>query len=70
MMFGSWSEDDGPERESDRFEFSATVEQETEKAYRLDDGVKKRWFPKSQLRWEGKNLWSLPEWLAKKEGLC
>jgi hypothetical protein len=71
-MFNSWGDDDEKEHDVERFEFSGVkVEgRDTDKAVMLDVGNKRQWFPKSQLQWEGKNLWSVPVWLAEKKGLC
>lgn len=52
-----------------RIEISAELKGETDKAFRLFDGDKDIWVPKSQVQWVGKNLWELPEWLAKEKGL-
>jgi hypothetical protein len=52
-----------------QIEISAEMEHESEKAFLLFDGDKRVWVPKSQVKWIGKNLWEMPEWLAKDKGL-
>ena len=48
---------------------------ESEKAWLLEvapmgeDKPRKIWLPKSQVSWAGKNKWSVPLWLAEKNGL-
>jgi hypothetical protein len=40
---------------------------ETEKAWRLTDGVKTGWVPKSQVEQNGDGTWTMPEWLAQEK---
>ena len=42
---------------------------ETEKAYRVSNGDKKFWLPKSQVEYDGAGTFSMPEWLADEKGL-
>jgi len=46
----------------------AEVKKETEKAYRLSDGSKTEWVPKSQVKAQGDGVWEMPEWLAEEKG--
>lgn len=52
-----------------KIEISAEMINETDKAFQLFDGDRKVWVPKSQVTWTGKNLWEMPEWLAKEKEL-
>jgi hypothetical protein len=49
-------------------EISAELKNETAKALQLFDGERAAWVPRSQVTWTGKNLWTMPEWLAKNKG--
>ena len=42
---------------------------ETGLAYLVHDGHKDVWIPKSLCEYDGKNIFTMPEWLAKREGL-
>ena len=50
------------------FDVTAEVMGETEKAWRLNDGAKEAWVPKSQVEDNGDGTFSMPEWLAKDKG--
>lgn len=55
------------------YEFTAYIDRETEHAYRIHDGDRYHWLPKSQVE-VTKGLdrmaeFSVPEWLAKEKGL-
>lgn len=41
---------------------------ETEKAYRINDGAKIEWVPKSQVEDNKDGSITMPEWLAKEKG--
>lgn len=52
-------------------DIACEVKGETANAYRIDDGTKTEWVPKSQveLHREGKNtVMVMPEWLAREKG--
>lgn len=41
---------------------------ETPKAYRIYDGAKTEWVPKSQVEKNDDGTFTMPEWLAKEKG--
>jgi RNase P/RNase MRP subunit p29 len=41
---------------------------ETDKAYRIFDGAKAEWVPKSQAQLNDDGTFTMPEWLAKERG--
>lgn len=49
-------------------DIAAEIRGETEKAFRLFDGVKTEWVPKSQCEDNGDGTFTMPEWLAKDKG--
>jgi hypothetical protein len=49
-------------------DISAEIRGETEKAWRLYDGSKTEWVPKSQVENNGDDTFTMPEWLAKEKG--
>jgi hypothetical protein len=49
-------------------DIAAEIKVETEKAYRLFDGAKTEWVPKSQVENNGDGTFTMPEWLAKDKG--
>ena len=53
---------------SDLFDLAAEVKGETDKAWRLFDGTKTEWVPKSQVEANGDGTFTMPEWLAKDKG--
>jgi hypothetical protein len=53
---------------ADRIDIAADLRGETEKAYRLFDGKRLEWCPKSQVQKNGDGTFSMPEWLAKDKG--
>jgi hypothetical protein len=55
----------GKERLTD---IAAEIKGETEKAFRLFDGAKTEWVPKSQCEDNGDGTFTMPEWLAKDKG--
>ena len=53
---------------SDLVDIAAQIQGETLKAYRLHDGVKTEWVPKSQVENNTDGTFTMPEWLAKEKG--
>ena len=53
-----------PKREI--IDIAAELKGETDKAYRLFDGSKTEWVPKSQVEQNEDGTFTMPEWLAKK----
>ena len=49
-------------------EVAAQVKGETEKAYRLFDGARTEWVPKSQVEKNDDGTFTMPEWLAMEKG--
>ncbi len=49
-------------------EIAAEIRGETEKAFRLFDGTKTEWVPKSQVEDNKDGTFTMPEWLAKDKG--
>ena len=49
-------------------EIAAEIRGETEKAFRLFDGIKTEWVPKSQVEDNKDGTFTMPEWLAKDKG--
>ncbi len=49
-------------------DIAAEIKGETEKAFRLFDGAKTEWIPKSQCEDNGDGTFTMPEWLAKDKG--
>ena len=47
---------------------TAEVQGETEKAWRLSDGKRTEWVPKSQVENNGDGTFTMPEWLAREKG--
>lgn len=54
--------------ESKLFDLAAEVKGETPKAWRLFDGTKTEWVPKSQAEDNGDGTWTMPLWLAQEKG--
>jgi hypothetical protein len=50
-------------------DIAAELLYETEKAYRISDGVNTEWVPKSQVENNNDGTFTMPEWLAKEKGL-
>jgi len=57
-----------PRKGSEVIDIAATIVAETEKAWRLFDGTKKEWVPKSQVEQNPDGTFTMPEWLAKDKG--
>ena len=49
-------------------DIAAEIRGETDKAWRLFDGAKTEWVPKSQVEDNGDGTCAMPEWLAKDKG--
>jgi hypothetical protein len=49
-------------------DISAEIKGETEKAWKLFDGSKTEWVPKSQVQNNGDGTFTMPEWLAEEKG--
>ena len=49
-------------------DIACIVRGETEKAWRLDDGTKTEWVPKSQVEQNDDGTFTMPEWLAIDKG--
>lgn len=49
-------------------DIAAEVCGESKAAYRLYDGAKTEWVPKSQVENNGDGTFTMPEWLAKEKG--
>ncbi len=50
------------------FDLAAEIKGETDLAWRLFDGDKTEWVPKSQVENNGDGTFTMPEWLAKNKG--
>lgn len=59
---------DDDARKSDLVDIAAEMKGETEKAFRLYDGARTEWVPKSQVEDNGDGTFTMPEWLAKESG--
>lgn len=49
-------------------DISAEIKGETDKAWRLYDGAKTEWVPKSQVENNDDGTFTMPEWLAREKG--
>lgn len=49
-------------------DIAAEVKGESEKAFRLYDGARTEWVPKSQVERNDDGTFTMPEWLAKDKG--
>ena len=49
-------------------DIDAELRGETEKAFRLFDGDRTEWVPKSQVENNGDDTFTMPEWLATEKG--
>jgi hypothetical protein len=61
---------------SDIIDISAELRQDRESSYAIfqgdyDDKGREKWIflPKSQVEWDGKDIFSMPEWLGIEKGL-
>ena len=50
------------------FDLAAEIKGESDLAWRLFDGDKTEWVPKSQVEDNGDGTFTMPEWLAKDKG--
>lgn len=50
-------------------DIAGELRHETDLAYLLFDGIIEVWIPKSLVEYDGHGTFTLPEWLAKQEGL-
>jgi hypothetical protein len=55
-------------RDDKLFDLAAEIRGETNAAYRLFDGTKIEWVPKSQVEDNGDGTFTMPLWLAKEKG--
>lgn len=55
--------------QSDLIEIHAKLLIETERAYRITDGDKTVWVPKSIVEYDGDGVFTMPEWIARDTGL-
>jgi hypothetical protein len=53
---------------SDLIEIAASIRGESEKAWKLFDGDRTEWVPKSQVEKNDDGTFTMPEWLAKEKG--
>lgn len=53
---------------SEPFDIAAVIKAETDKAWRLFDGAREAWVPKSQVENNGDGTFTMPIWLAKDKG--
>jgi hypothetical protein len=56
------------EMRSSLIDIAAQKRGETEKAFRLYDGKRTEWVPKSQVEDNGDGTFTMPEWLAEDKG--
>ena len=49
-------------------DIAAELRGETDKAYRIFDGAKTEWVPKSQVENNQDGTFTMPEWLAQDKG--
>ena len=49
-------------------DIAAEVKGETDRAYRIYDGSKTEWVPKSQVENNNDGTFTMPEWLAQEKG--
>lgn len=50
-------------------DIAAELRHETSRAYLLFDGAREVWIPKTLSEFNNDNTFTMPEWLAKREGL-
>jgi hypothetical protein len=50
------------------FDLAAEIKGETDRAYRLFDGTKTEWVPKSQVEDNHDGTFTMPMWLAEEKG--
>ena len=54
--------------ESDIIDIAAEIKGETDKAWKLYDGSRTEWVPKSQVEKNDDGTFAMPEWLAMEKG--
>ena len=54
--------------DSKLIDIAAELRGETDKAFRLYDGAKTEWIPKSQVEKNNDGTWTMPLWLAREKG--
>lgn len=54
--------------ESDIIDITAEIRGETDKAWRLYDGSRTEWVPKSKVEKNDDGTFAMPEWLAMEKG--
>lgn len=59
---------DYPRGNSDIIDVAAEKRGETERAWKIFDGTRTEWVPKSQVEDNGDGTYAMPEWLAKEKG--
>lgn len=55
-------------REPRLVDIAAELKGESEKAFRIFDGAKTEWVPKSQVEQNDDGTYTMPEWLAQEKG--
>lgn len=53
---------------SDLVDIAAELRGETDKAFRISDGTRTEWVPKSQVERNDDGTFTMPEWLAHEKG--
>lgn len=53
---------------SELVDIAGEIRGETDKAWRIHDGTKTEWVPKSQAEQNDNGTWTMPLWLAKDKG--
>jgi hypothetical protein len=53
---------------SELIDIAVQIKGETQSAYRIYDGKKTEWVPKSQVEDNGDGTFTMPEWLAMEKG--
>lgn len=54
--------------DNELFDLAAEIKGETEKAWRLSDGTRTEWVPKSQVENNSDGTFTMPVWLAMEKG--
>ena len=57
-----------PTRKRELVDINAEVRGETDKAWRLFDGLRTEWVPKSQVEQNDDGTFTMPLWLARDKG--
>lgn len=56
------------DRTAELFDCAAEIKGESPKAWRIYDGARTEWVPKSQVENNGDGTFTMPMWLAKEKG--